>query len=68
MAAPKSDDDKMVFESGKVTDVADNGDTDTYDKVIPAVGAPTEKISPLGYHVDWISVLFLVSNPRIIST
>jgi len=27
-------------------------------------GAPEETISPLGYHVDWISVIFLV-NPSL---
>ena len=25
-------------------------------------GAPVEVVSPLGYHVDWISVIFLVSS------
>jgi hypothetical protein len=31
------------------------------DDSLPAneSGAPVEKISPLGYHVDWISVIFL---------
>lgn len=33
-----------------------------YEEAVGAVGAPTEKISPLGYHVDWMSVIFLVSE------
>ncbi|KAK7685241.1 hypothetical protein QCA50_011604 [Cerrena zonata] len=30
-----------------------------YEEAVGAIGAPTEKISPLGYHVDWMSVIFL---------
>lgn len=28
-------------------------------------GAPIEKISPLGYHVDWIAVVFLVGHLQL---
>lgn len=31
-----------------------------YEDAVVAIGAPVEKNSPLGYHVGWISVLFLV--------
>ncbi|TFK40147.1 high affinity methionine permease [Crucibulum laeve] len=31
----------------------------SYEDAAVTAGAPTEKISPLGYHVDWISVIFL---------
>ncbi|RXW21755.1 hypothetical protein EST38_g4092 [Candolleomyces aberdarensis] len=31
----------------------------SYEDAAVTTGAPTEKISPLGYHVDWISVIFL---------
>lgn len=34
---------------------------DSVESFEDALGAPVEKISPLGYHVDWVSVLFLVS-------
>jgi hypothetical protein len=30
-------------------------------ETLKAVGAPTEAVSPLGYHVNWLSVIFLVS-------
>lgn len=32
----------------------------SYEEAAVTTGAPTEKVSPLGYHVDWISVVFLV--------
>jgi hypothetical protein len=62
MASPKSSSDKLALEQGATTYVVDTDEAD-YDKIIHGVGAPTEKISPLGYHVDWISVVFLVSPP-----
>ncbi|KAF8640320.1 hypothetical protein AX16_010215 [Volvariella volvacea WC 439] len=31
----------------------------SYEDAAVTTGAPTEKVSPLGYHVDWISVIFL---------
>lgn len=47
----KSKDDGYVVETL-------NGEPD-FDDAVVAVGAPVEKISPLGYHVGWVSVLFL---------
>ena len=32
----------------------------SYEEAAVAVGAPTEKVSPLGYHVGSVSVVFLV--------
>jgi hypothetical protein len=32
----------------------------SFEEAAVTTGAPTEKVSPLGYHVDWISVVFLV--------
>lgn len=36
-----------------------NGSKATYQE---AVGAPVEAVSPLGYHVNWIAVIFLNIN------
>ncbi|TFK75091.1 high affinity methionine permease [Pluteus cervinus] len=38
------------------SEVSDDG---TFFEDVDTTGAPTEKVSPLGYHVDWISVVFL---------
>lgn len=46
---------------GSVNVAHSTSDSDSsYDEAVVTTGAPTEKISPLGYHVDWISVVFLV--------
>lgn len=41
---------------------AENGSGATYQE---AVGAPVESRSPLGYHVGWVTVIFLNVNQMI---
>ncbi|KDR67095.1 hypothetical protein GALMADRAFT_80163 [Galerina marginata CBS 339.88] len=59
----RSDNEKSAYD-------LDAGSDDTYPSYEDAavtVGAPTEKVSPLGYHVDWITVIFL-NISRMIGT
>lgn len=40
-------------------------DVPSYEEAAVNIGAPVEKISPLGYHVDSLSVVFLVGILRL---
>ncbi|CAA7267087.1 unnamed protein product [Cyclocybe aegerita] len=42
-----------------VVESVSDDDLPSYEDAAVTTGAPTEKISPLGYHVDWLSVIFL---------
>ena len=50
-------------EGGYVIETTSDVDLPSYEDAAVTTGAPTEKVSPLGYHVDWISVIFLVCPP-----
>lgn len=52
------DKEKNVYSIQTVDSVSEVA---SYEDAAVTQGAPTEKISPLGYHVDWLSVIFLVS-------
>ncbi|KAG6003907.1 hypothetical protein E4U21_001585, partial [Claviceps maximensis] len=39
-----------------------NGSEETYQE---AVGAPVERNSPLGYHVGWVTIIFLNVNSMV---
>jgi hypothetical protein len=43
-------------------DILTEDDLSTHDGHGLVVSAPTEQVSPLGYHVDWLAVIFLVSS------
>ena len=66
-----SEDEKhpsIVNEKGVHTvDVVDTASTEEFRFEDAAVtnGAPIEKVSPLGYHVDWVTVVLLVSFSRL---
>ncbi|KAF9565391.1 high affinity methionine permease [Agrocybe pediades] len=51
----KSDREKAEY----VVQTTSEDDLPSYEEAAVTAGAPTEKISPLGYHVDWVSVIFL---------
>ncbi|KAF5326766.1 hypothetical protein D9619_004475 [Psilocybe cf. subviscida] len=53
---PQYDKEKNVYSTQTVDSVSEIA---SYEDAAVTQGAPTEKISPLGYHVDWISVIFL---------
>ncbi|KAI1412786.1 amino acid transporter [Hypoxylon sp. FL1857] len=57
--------DVSVIHDGNLTftiEKAENGSKPSYQE---AVGAPVESKSPLGYHVGWITVIFLNVNQMI---
>ncbi|KAK7047354.1 hypothetical protein VNI00_006585 [Paramarasmius palmivorus] len=41
-------------------DILTEDDLSTHDGHGLVVSAPTEQVSPLGYHVDWLAVIFLI--------
>ncbi|KAJ3529957.1 hypothetical protein NMY22_g8779 [Coprinellus aureogranulatus] len=53
-------DNKFIDEKAdsKIVSVSEES-LPSFEEAAVTTGAPTEKISPLGYHVDWISVIFL---------
>ncbi|KAF4613441.1 hypothetical protein D9613_007637 [Agrocybe pediades] len=54
------DDHKSNREKAEyVVQTTSEDDLPSYEEAAVTAGAPTEKISPLGYHVDWVSVIFL---------
>ncbi|KAM0280648.1 hypothetical protein ACHAQH_003955 [Verticillium albo-atrum] len=60
-----SDSEASVIHDGKLSYVrfaAGNGSGPTYQE---AVGAPVEAKSPLGYHVNWVTVIFLNINMMV---
>lgn len=60
LAMASQDDNKFVDEKQEITvATASNDSLPSYEEAAVTTGAPTEKISPLGYHVDWVSVVFL---------
>jgi amino acid transporter len=61
---PDSDSEKSVIRDGDlayVRQTAGNGTTGYQE----AVGAPVESQSPLGYHVNWITIIFLNVNQMV---
>jgi hypothetical protein len=63
--ATTSDSDESVLHDGSLAFtrvVGGNNAKATYQE---AVGAPVERRSPLGYHVGWITVIFLNVNQMI---
>lgn len=62
---PDTSSDLEVVRDGDLTYTvvkAQNGSGATYQE---AVGAPVESKSPLGYHVGWVTVIFLNVNQMI---
>ncbi|RBQ78112.1 hypothetical protein VDGD_21244 [Verticillium dahliae] len=60
-----SDSENSVIHDGKLAYVrfaAGNGSGPSYQE---AAGAPVESKSPLGYHVNWLTVIFLNINMMI---
>ncbi|KAF8150647.1 high affinity methionine permease [Crassisporium funariophilum] len=53
------DQEKFDNEKASVFETTSEEGVPSYEDAAVTSGAPTEKISPLGYHVDWISVIFL---------
>ena len=53
-------------EGGYVVETTSDDDLPSYEDAAVTTGAPTEKVSPLGYHVDWISVIFLVGSHHLV--
>ncbi|KDR71229.1 hypothetical protein GALMADRAFT_159475 [Galerina marginata CBS 339.88] len=54
--------EKTRFDNEKTAYDVDAASEDTfpsYEDAAVTAGAPTEKVSPLGYHVGWITVVFL---------
>jgi hypothetical protein len=51
-----------VDEKGSSVEVVAASDSSLFEDAAVTAGAPVEKISPLGYHVDAVSVIFLVSR------
>lgn len=56
-----------VDEKDSSVEVVPASDSSLFEDAAVTAGAPVEKVSPLGYHVDAISVVFLVS-PTIVHT
>jgi amino acid transporter len=64
-AAYASDSEPSIIRDGDLAytlAVAGNGSKPSYQE---AVGAPVESQSPLGYHVSWITVIFLNVNQMV---
>lgn len=55
---------QSVYSEETITQSLD-GDEASITPSDEETGAPIETVSPLGYHVDWISVIFLVSSSRL---
>jgi len=58
-------DEKNSSDGG--VDIVSSENLPSYEEAAVTTGAPTETISPLGYHVDAISVIFLVCLPSFSS-
>ncbi|KAI2631347.1 amino acid transporter [Hypomontagnella submonticulosa] len=63
-ANPSSSDISVIHDGGLAYTVekAENGSKPSYQE---AAGAPVESKSPLGYHVGWLTVIFLNVNQMI---
>lgn len=64
-AADQSDSEPSVVHDGELAYTrvkAGNGSSAAYQE---AVGAPVESKSPLGYHVGWMTIIFLNVNQMI---
>lgn len=55
-----SDLEKKQSGGGDAVETASSESLPSYEEAAVTTGAPIEKISPLGYHVDWFTVIFLV--------
>ncbi|TFK28169.1 high affinity methionine permease [Coprinopsis marcescibilis] len=54
-----SEEKRSVDEKAYAVETASADSLPSYEEAAVTTGAPTEKISPLGYHVDAVSVVFL---------
>lgn len=59
-----SDPEKRHSDDKYTVGITSSGSLPSYEEAAVTTGAPVEKISPLGYHVDWLTVIFLVRIPR----
>ena len=64
-AASTSESDVSVLRDGDLAYVREKGGNDSGPSYQEAVGAPVEGSSPLGYHVGWLTVIFLNVNQMI---
>src|SRR6266581_999257 len=55
-----SDNQNLDEKDGYVVEQVHITDDLLFEDAAVSAGAPIEKVSPLGYHVDWFSVIFLV--------
>ena len=55
-----SDNQKLDEKDGSLVEQVHVTDDLLFEDAAVSAGAPIEKVSPLGYHVDWLSVIFLV--------
>ncbi|TFK25641.1 high affinity methionine permease [Coprinopsis marcescibilis] len=60
-----SEEKGSVNEKACTVETASADSLPSYEEAAVTTGAPTEKVSPLGYHVDWISVVFLSVSKMI---
>lgn len=55
-----SENQKLNEKGGYVAEQVHITDDLVFEDAAVSAGAPIETVSPLGYHVDWLSVVFLV--------
>lgn len=60
-----SDSEHSIIRDGDLAYTLAKGGNGSKPAYQEAVGAPVEKHSPLGYHVGWITVIFLNVNQMI---
>ncbi|KXJ87303.1 amino acid permease-domain-containing protein [Microdochium bolleyi] len=60
-----SDSEASVLRDGDLAFVREKAGNDSGPSYQEAVGAPVESNSPLGYHVGWVTVIFLNVNQMI---
>ena len=57
--------DSEVIHDGDLTYTIERANNDSKPSYQEAAGAPVESKSPLGYHVGWLTVIFLNVNQMI---
>lgn len=60
-----SESDVSVLRDGDLAYVREKGGNESGPSYQEAVGAPVERNSPLGYHVGWLTVIFLNVNQMV---
>lgn len=60
-----SDSERSIIRDGELAYTLAKGGNGSRPAYQEAVGAPVERHSPLGYHVGWITVIFLNVNQMI---